>query len=86
MAFFCAGGILMGLFYGKLANALKDYTMGVGFVVMALSYAIMALAPSIAVFYVGCLVLGLGMSVVMPGVFLNVGNSVAPRRSVWRCP
>lgn len=78
MAFFCAGGILMGLLYGKLANALKGYTMGMGFIVMALAYAVMALAPSIAVFYVGCLVLGIGMSVVMPGVFLNVGNSVGP--------
>lgn len=78
MAFFCAGGILMGLFYGKLANALKGYTMGVGFLVMALSYAVMAFAPSIVVFYIGCLILGLGMSVVMPGVFLNVGNSVGP--------
>lgn len=78
MAFFCAGGILMGLFYGKLATALKGYTMGVGFLVMALAYAVMALAPSIVVFYIGCLVFGLGMSVVMPGVFLNVGNSVGP--------
>ncbi len=78
MAFFCAGGILMGLFYGKLATALKGYTMGVGFLVMALAYAVMALAPSIVVFYIGCLILGLGMSVVMPGVFLNVGNSVGP--------
>ena len=78
MAFFCAGGIIMGLLYGKLASALKDYTMGVGFIVMALSYAVMAMAPSIAVFYVGCLIFGLGMSVVMPGVFLNVGNSVGP--------
>ena len=59
-------------------SALKDYTMGVGFIVMALSYAVMAMAPSIAVFYVGCLIFGLGMSVVMPGVFLNVGNSVGP--------
>lgn len=56
----------MGLLYGKLASALKDYTMGVGFIVMALSYAVMAMAPSIAVFYVGCLIFGLGMSVVMP--------------------
>ena len=44
MAFFCAGGIIMGLLYGKLASALKDYTMGVGFIVMALSYAVMAMA------------------------------------------
>ena len=36
------------------------------------------MAPSIAVFYFGCLIFGLGMSVVMPGVFLNVGISVGP--------
>lgn len=78
MAFFCAGGILMGLLYGKLAAMLGKLTMAVGFFLMAAAYAVMALAPSIAVFYAGCLLLGLGMSVVMPNVFLNVGNSVEP--------
>lgn len=78
MAFFCAGGILMGLLYGKLAKALGKFTMAAGFFVMAASYVVMAVAPSIAVFYIGCLIFGLGMSVVMPNVFLNVGSSVAP--------
>lgn len=78
MAFFCAGGILMGLLYGKLAKALGKFTMAVGFFLVAASYIIMSFAPSIAVFYVGCLVYGLGLSVVMPNVFLNVGNSVEP--------
>lgn len=78
MAFFCVGGILMGLMYGKLSQALKSYTMGVGFLLMAASYVVMAFAPSIVVFYIGCLILGLGMSVVMPNVFLNVGASVPP--------
>ena len=78
MAFFCVGGILMGLVYGKLAQALKSYTMGVGFLLMAASYVVMAFAPSIIVFYIGCLILGLGMSIVMPNVFLNVGASVPP--------
>lgn len=78
MAFFCVGGILMGLMYGKLSQALKSYTMGVGFLLMAAAYVVMAFAPSIVVFYIGCLILGLGMSVVMPNVFLNVGASVPP--------
>ena len=63
MAFFCVGGILMGLMYGKLSQALKSYTMGVGFLLMAAAYVVMAFAPSIVVFYIGCLILGLGMSV-----------------------
>ncbi len=78
MAFFCAGGILMGFMYGKLAKATGKFTMAIGFFVMALSYVIMAAGSSIAAFYVGCLILGLGMSIVMPNVFLNVGSSVAP--------
>lgn len=78
MAFFAAGGILMGLMYGKLAGAVGKYVMAVGFFVMAASYAIMAAGPSIIFFYLGCLVLGLGMSIVMPNVFLNIGSSVAP--------
>ena len=78
MAFFCAGGILMGFLYGKFARVFGKFTMAVGFFVMALSYVVMALSPSIVAFYIGCLILGLGMSVVMPNVFLNVGSSVAP--------
>jgi len=78
MAFFCAGGILMGLFYGKLAKATGAYTMGIGFFGMALAYLLMACASGIALFYLGCLIFGLGMSVVMPGLFLSVGKSVAP--------
>lgn len=78
MAFFCAGGITTGLLYGKIASACKKMTMSVGFLVMALGYLIMGLAPSIGVFYAGCLVFGIGMSITMPNVFLNVGNSVAP--------
>ncbi len=78
MAFFCAGGVLMGFLYGKVATALGKFTMAVGFFVMALSYVVIALSPSIAVFYIGCLILGLGMSIVMPNVFLNVGRSVGP--------
>lgn len=78
MAFFCAGGILMGLLYGRLAKALGKFVMGVGFFVMAASYVIMAMGNTIVMFYIGCLVLGLGMSIVMPNVFLNVGSSVAP--------
>lgn len=78
MAFFCAGGVLMGFLYGKFAKTFGKYTMAMGFFVVALSYVVMALAPSIAVFYVGCLIFGLGLSIAMPNVFLNVGNSVAP--------
>ena len=78
MAFFCAGGILMGLLYGKVAQTFGRFTMAVGFFVMAIAYVIMAVSPSIIVFYIGCLVFGLGMSIVMPNVFLNVGTSVAP--------
>ncbi len=78
MAFFCAGGILMGFLYGKVAKILGKYTMAAGFFVVALSYIVMAFAPSIAVFYIGCLIFGLGLSIAMPNVFLNVGHSVAP--------
>ena len=78
MAFFCVGGILMGLMYGKLSQALKSYTMGVGLPADGRCVCGHGLCPSIVVFYIGCLILGLGMSVVMPNVFLNVGASVPP--------
>lgn len=78
MAFFCAGGILMGFLYGKVAKAFGKFTMAAGFFVVAISYVVVALAANIGMFYAGCLIFGLGLSIAMPNVFLNVGNSVAP--------
>lgn len=76
MAFFCFGGIFMGLFYGKLIKAIGRFSMGAGFLLLAASFLIMVIAPNMVVCYLGCLTLGLGTSVVMPGVFLNIAGSV----------
>ena len=76
MAFFCIGGILMGMFYGKLAKITGNFSMGIGFFVVAAAYILIATAPSIIVCYIGSLVFGLGMSIVMPGIFLSVAGSV----------
>lgn len=78
MAFFCAGGIVMGLLYGKVASIFGKFTMSFGFLVTAGAYVVIALASSIGMFYVGCLLYGLGLSVVMPQFFISVGSSVPP--------
>lgn len=78
MAFFCAGGIVMGLLYGKVASIFGKFTMSFGFLVTALAYVVIALSGSIGAFYVGCVLYGLGLSTVMPQFFLAVGSSVPP--------
>lgn len=78
MAFFCAGGIVMGLLYGKVASVFGKFTMSFGFLVVALSYVVNATAGSIAMFYVGSALYGLGLSVVIPQFFISVGSSVPP--------
>ena len=78
MAFFCAGGIVMGLLYGKVASIFGKFTMSFGFLVTAGAYVVIALSSSIGMFYVGCLLYGLGLSVVMPQFFISVGSSVPP--------
>lgn len=78
MAFFCAGGIVMGLLYGKVASIFGKFTMSFGFLVTAGAYVVIALSSSITMFYVGCLLYGLGLSVVMPQFFISVGSSVPP--------
>lgn len=78
MAFMCAGGIIMGFLYGKVASIFGKLTMSFGFLVVAASYIVIATAPSITMFYAGCLLYGLGLSTVMPQFFLAVGSSVPP--------
>lgn len=78
LSFFAFGGFVAGLIFGKLAGITKRATISVGFILLAISYLIMAFAPSMGVIYLGSFICGLAFSIAMPCMFVGTANSVDP--------
>ena len=78
LAFFCLGGIVMGVLYGKLASRTRNQTMAVAFVGCALSYALIGLAGSMLVIHLGSVIFGMAISICMACVVVGTANSVDP--------
>lgn len=70
------GGFVMGLVFGKLMTATKNLTLSIGLILMGLSYLISVYAPNINMVYVGSLVAGLSLSIVMPCIIVGASQSV----------
>ena len=78
LAFFCLGGIVMGVLYGKLASRTRNQTMAVAFVGCALSYVLIGLAGSMLVIHLGSVIFGMAISICMACVVVETANSVDP--------
>lgn len=76
LAFFAIGGIIMGLLYGKLAKQTKNLTIALGCVMLAVSYVIIAYANSMVMCHVGSFIVGMAVSTLVPGIFINTSMSV----------
>ncbi len=77
LALFALGGLIMGFIFGKIAKACKKLTLTVGCILLAVSYLIMTLAPTLVVAYIGAFICGLAFSICMPCIMTGAGNSVA---------
>ncbi|WP_459478940.1 MFS transporter [Clostridium saccharoperbutylacetonicum] len=74
------GGALMGMLFGKLSGYIGKKTIPLGFLVLAFGYMIMYVSRNIALFYIGCLIVGASISMVMPQCMLQIaakGSSAA---------
>lgn len=69
--FFCIGGIIMGLLFGKIFKKTKLYSMSIGYLVCGISCAIVAVASSIIMDWIGALVMGLSFGMIMPCIFMR---------------
>lgn len=67
-----AGSFIGGLFYGKIAHMLKQYTFSAGALGSALGILLMALAHHPLTVYLSSVFTGLGLSVVTPVILVNV--------------
>jgi MFS family permease len=79
---FAIGGFLMGLVYGKLAQGTKNFVFAVGLFVCTISYLLVAFAPNLFMSFVGALVYGLGITIIMATVMGGTASSVMP----WSIP
>lgn len=78
LAFFAIGGVVMGLLYSKLVKAVKNCSIAVGCLMLAVSYFLMAYASNMLLCHIGSLILGMAVSVIVPGVMIYTGHSVEP--------
>lgn len=77
LALFSLGGLITGFIFAKIANVCKKMTLTVGCILLAVSYLIMTIAPSLVISYIGAFVCGLAFSICMPCILTGAGNSVA---------
>ena len=76
LAFFAIGGVIMGLLYSKLVKASGKCSVAIGCLMLAVSYFIMAFAGSMILCHIGSLILGMAVSVIVPGVMIYTGQTV----------
>lgn len=81
LAFFAIGGFIMGIIYGKLASALKKFTLIAGFAGIVISYLLIAFSGGMIGIYIGCFLFGLALSICMPYIIVSTANSVDPLSS-----
>lgn len=68
------GGALMGMSFGKLSAYIGKKTIPLGFLILAFGYMIMYASKNIILFYIGCLIIGASISIVMPQCMLQIAS------------
>jgi len=78
LTMFTVGGMLGGLIFAKAFGFFKSNTMPVGVLLIALAMTSIGLGGSIAFMYIGTTIAGIGLSFIMPTMFMNLGAIVHP--------
>ncbi len=69
-------GIILGFFFGWLSYKLKKKLQGTMLLVQAFAMFLMAIAPNLAIFFVGALLVGIANNALVTTVFLFVAESL----------
>ena len=76
------GGVVCGLFFGRLSRRIGDYTTVLSFLVIFIGMTLLSLFPnSMAVTCVAVFIAGMGMSLMLPQCMFSVSKVVTPRTS-----
>ena len=76
------GGVVCGLFFGRLSRKIGDYTTVLSFLVIFIGMTLLSLFPnSMAVTCVAVFIAGMGMSLMLPECMFSVSKVVTPQTS-----
>ncbi|HHY59138.1 MAG TPA: MFS transporter [Clostridia bacterium] len=75
---FAIGGFLMGLVFGKLAQAARNNSLAIGLFMGVVAYLLIAYAPNIFFVYLGSLIYGFCVSTVFAAIMVGTSTSVKP--------
>ena len=76
LTLYAFGGFVMGFIFGKINAVLKNITISFGFLMLSVSYLIMALSGNIMAVFAGAFICGLAFSICMPCIMVGAANSV----------
>lgn len=75
LSFLAIGGIVGGMFYGKLVTKIQNYTVALGMLITVIAYTTMALATNMLMCYFAHAIYGFALSLVLPGIFMSAAKS-----------
>ena len=76
------GGVVCGLFFGRLSRRIGDYTTVLSFLVIFIGMTLLSLFPnSMAITCVAVFIAGMGMSLMLPECMFSVSKVVTPQTS-----
>ena len=75
---FAIGGFLIGLVFGRIMRFAKNATLSIGLFMGVIAYLLIAFAPSMGLVYVGSLIYGFSVSVVIASIMVATSMSVKP--------
>lgn len=78
IAFFALGGIITGVCYNWYVQLTKHFDISIGFLVLAAGYYLIAFSVNMALCYIGSILIGIATSIILPGILIRAGKSVAP--------
>ena len=77
---FTGGGLVSGLLFGKIMQALKGYTIAVGWLLTGAGMALVSGTHDFTLLLAGCFIGGLGFSVTCPAFFVTLSVLSPPAR------
>lgn len=76
------GGILSGLFFGKILNLLKSYTTSMGLFILSIAMFILSISQSIVLTFFAGFITGIGFKLFMPSLIDKVNRSNISNKSL----
>lgn len=78
LSMFTVGGMISGALFGKVFQIFKKYCIPVGVLTATIGVAFVNYSNSLLILTIGCFIVGFGLSILMPAIFMDIGTMVSP--------